>query len=182
MHRRLIERKTRYLSVDKVGGTPETRDAALVELRRFFLTPPPQREMEAWLAELSVITAKRADDEFTEQLRLKAYSERLADYPADVVREVLLKRTWRFWPAWAGLEEVCKDPRATTGAHILRAIETETEREEARAQEAARVEADAGTGIEADAAPGGKPRTPGQAAERAACQSDQGCADCIDPR
>ena len=65
---------TRYLSVDKVGGTPETRDAALVELRRFFLTPPPQREMEAWLAELSVITAKRADDEFTEQLRLKAFS------------------------------------------------------------------------------------------------------------
>lgn len=76
------------------------------------LSPPPSRQIEAWLAELSVIVARRPDDEFTETLRVEAYAGRLARYPADIVRDVLLGRTWKFWPSWAELEPICEAARA----------------------------------------------------------------------
>lgn len=89
-----------------VDGDPEARESALAEIRKF-LTPAPQREIEAWLAELSVIVAKRQGDEFEESLRVAAYASRLAAYPADVAREALLGRTWKFWPCWEELSKVC---------------------------------------------------------------------------
>lgn len=72
------------------------------------MQPAEQRDIEAWLAELSVIVAKRADDEFSETLRLESYASRLRQYPADVAKSALLDRTWKFWPAWEELEKVCE--------------------------------------------------------------------------
>jgi hypothetical protein len=98
----------------EVHGSDEDRANALADLRNF-LTPAPARDVEGWLAELSVIVAKRKDGDFDEALRLTAYASRLSKFPADVVRYALLERTWQFWPTWAELEKICK---AKTGPRI----------------------------------------------------------------
>jgi hypothetical protein len=82
------------------------RSAVAAELAGF-LTPAPVRVIEGWLAELSVITARRQGDQEEEELRLAAYASRLARYPADVARYVCLGKTWKFWPTWAEMEEIC---------------------------------------------------------------------------
>lgn len=74
-----------------------------------FCTPAPRSEIEAWLAELSVIVVRRQSDELDDALRLTAYTNRLAEYPADVVHDALLKRSWQFWPSWHELEAVCRE-------------------------------------------------------------------------
>lgn len=91
----------------EVSGSPENMAATLDDLVNFML-PAPVRLIEEWLAELSVLVAKRQDDEFSEELRVSAYSSRLAVYPADVVRTVLLEETYKFWPTWGELERRCK--------------------------------------------------------------------------
>lgn len=65
------------------------------------------RQIKVWIAELSVITARREDSPEAESLRLAAYAGRLADYPADVVRTALLDHRWKFFPTWAELGDVC---------------------------------------------------------------------------
>jgi hypothetical protein len=100
------------------GGNIE---AALSDLRNF-LTPAPIRQIEGWLAELSVIVAKRADDEFAEELRVTAYASRLSRYPADVVRSVLLKNTYRFFPTWDELEKRC-EALTSPRRHMIAALE-----------------------------------------------------------
>lgn len=80
--------------------------AALADLQNF-MTPAPIREIEAWLAVLSVTVAKRKEDDFTEELRLTTYASRLARYPADVVRTVT-SETYSFWPTWEELEKRCE--------------------------------------------------------------------------
>lgn len=70
-------------------------------------TPAEKTEIEGWLAELSVLVARRPGDEFSESLRLEAYSSRLFQYPADIAREAVLGKTWKFWPTWEELERVC---------------------------------------------------------------------------
>ena len=99
----------------------ENREAALADLRKF-MTPAPKREIEAWLAELSVLVAKRPGDAFEESLRIEAYAGRLSGYPADVARSALLGKTWKFWPTWDELEKVCnslESPRRV----MIRALE-----------------------------------------------------------
>ena len=71
------------------------------------MTPASESQITRWIAELSVITARREDAPETEALRLAAYRSRLAAYPADVAREALLVHGWKFFPAWAELAEVC---------------------------------------------------------------------------
>lgn len=90
----------------EVGGSIGQAEN-MARLVREKMKPAPKRAIEEWLAELSVIVAKRQDDEFTEGLRLEAYSSRLAQYPADVAKDAVLGRSWRFWPTWAELEKVC---------------------------------------------------------------------------
>ena len=89
-----------------VTGSEDDRRAALADIEKLQAAAPVP-VVEGWLAELSVITAKRADDVFSETLRLEAYTSRLRRYPADVAREALLARTWKFWPSWAELEAIC---------------------------------------------------------------------------
>jgi len=81
--------------------------AALTDLRNF-LTPAPIRQIEAWLAELSVLVAKRHGDEMEEGLRLTAYASRLSRYPADVARAVTIGASYKFWPTWEEMEKRCE--------------------------------------------------------------------------
>ena len=79
-----------------------------VERLRGFFAPADDGRIEQWVAELSVITARRADDDFSGALRLKAYTDRLAEYPADVARSALLNSPWQFFPTWAELRAECE--------------------------------------------------------------------------
>lgn len=72
-------------------------------------TPPTNDQATGWIAELSVITARRPDDDLTEDLRASAYSRRLAEYPADVARHAVLVHRWKFFPTWAELADVCDE-------------------------------------------------------------------------
>ena len=81
--------------------------AALADLHNF-MTPAPIRQIEAWLAELSVMVAKRQGDEMEEGLRLTAYASRLCRYPADVARAVTIGASYKFWPTWDELEKRCE--------------------------------------------------------------------------
>lgn len=100
-----------------VGGDDAARSLVAEDLRKLSVAAP-SREIEAWLAELSVITARREADEFTETLRLEAYASRLRRYPADVAREAVLGRSWKFWPSWAELQQVCDQLHAPRKAMI----------------------------------------------------------------
>lgn len=90
-----------------VDGTAVACQSALSEMLNF-ATPAAQADIEGWLAELSVIVARRKDDEFGDALRLEAYASRLRAYPSDVVRKALLGTSWQFWPTWAELERICE--------------------------------------------------------------------------
>ena len=123
----------------------ETGDhaAALADLRNF-MVPAPLREIEAWLAELSVLVAKRRDDDFTDELRLTAYASRLAQYPADVARAVT-QASYHFWPTWAEMEKRC-EAMAGPRRRMIAALEkgpapAEAERPKPTDQEKARVQA-----------------------------------------
>lgn len=76
---------------------------------RPLLTPAPVEEIEGWLAELALITRRRPETDFEGELRLTAYSTRLARYPADVARYATLEKVWPFWPSWYELKAVCDD-------------------------------------------------------------------------
>lgn len=99
---RLPPREPRLLGVSVRGAWSED----LAKRAECFLTPAPQELIEQWLAELSVMVAKRADDDLSEELRLTAYAKRLQDYPADMVRHVLLGLRWKFWPTWFELADL----------------------------------------------------------------------------
>ena len=114
-----------------VRGTPAQIEAALSDLRNF-MTPAPVRRIEGWLAELSVIVAKRAEDQFAEELRVSAYAARLSRYPADVVRQVLLIETYKFWPSWDELEKRCEAPSGPR-RHMIAALERGSEPREPHA-------------------------------------------------
>ena len=88
----------------EVSGHEAGIEETLRQARKF-LTPAPDHVIEGWLAELSVIVAKREDDDLTAELRLRAYVNRLRDFPADAVRYVLLTKTWKFWPTWEELAQ-----------------------------------------------------------------------------
>lgn len=103
---RIIGYHTPVRGVD-VTGTDEARQAVSASLDRL-KTPATVPALEAWLAELSVITRKRQDDEFSESLRLTAYASRLSAYPADIARAALMDRAWTFWPSWSELHEECE--------------------------------------------------------------------------
>lgn len=103
-----------------IAGTNRDREAAKSDLLKF-QTPAPIREIEKWLAELSVLTAGRGPDGFSAELLVSAYSSRLAQYPADVARYALLKHRWKWFPAWAELERVC-EAKASPRRHMIAAL------------------------------------------------------------
>lgn len=95
------------VAVDCRGtGSEEGRLATLADVHRL-MTPAPSREIEGWLAELSVIVARRPSEPMDEALRLEAYASRLRAYPADVAKQAILGKRWQFWPTWAELSREC---------------------------------------------------------------------------
>lgn len=127
----------------EVDGTPEAAQAALSDLRNF-MTPAPTRQIEEWIARLSVVTAKRRDDAFSEELRVTEYASRLSRYPADVARTVLLDQTYKFFPSWDELQKRC-EAMTSPRRHMIAALESgpeppEPERRQATAEEKARIQ------------------------------------------
>lgn len=103
-----------------IRGGKAAREAALADLVKF-QEPPAVRQIEDWLAELSVLTAGRGADGIAAELLLTAYAARLGRYPADVVRHVLLVRPWKWFPTWAELEKVC-EAMAGPRRHMIAAL------------------------------------------------------------
>jgi len=125
-------------------GTPEAAQSALEDLRNF-MTPAPMRKIEEWIARVSVVTAKRREDEFGEELRVVEYSSRLSRYPADVVKNALLIATYKFFPTWDELERRCEAmtaPRRCMIAALERGpVSKEEERKAATVEERERIQA-----------------------------------------
>ena len=92
----------------EMDGSQESAEMAWADLINFMI-PAPNRNIEEWIARLSVITAKRKDDQFSEELRIMEYTDRLSRYPADVVRAVLLENTYKFFPTWDELHRKCEE-------------------------------------------------------------------------
>jgi hypothetical protein len=101
-------------------GSAEDRGALLADVNKL-MTAAPTREIEGWLAELSVIVARRPQEPLDEAVRLTAYASRLAAYPADVARSALLSHRWQFWPTWDELASVC-DALASPRRHMVAAL------------------------------------------------------------
>jgi hypothetical protein len=104
----------------KVYGNNVARKAALADLIEF-QTPASPRQIECWLAELSVLCASRLREEMESALMITAYSSRLANYPADVVHDALLKKTWKWWPTWDELQKYC-EAAASPRRHMIAAL------------------------------------------------------------
>lgn len=104
----------------RIHGTTAQREAAIEDLKKF-QTPAPIPQIERWLAELSVLTAGRGTDGIAAELQLTAYSSRLAQFPADVVRYALLQHTWKWFPAWDELERLCK-AKSSPRQHMIAAL------------------------------------------------------------
>lgn len=95
-------------------------DAAAVQkalsISMAFLEPAPQVELDAWLAELALTTATRAEDSMDTDAKMRIYARKLAEYPADLVRATLQgwpktkNGTW--WPKLAELIEQLEGPTA----------------------------------------------------------------------
>ena len=100
---------TRYVKFWTARAGSHSQIDAAREKLAYAMRPAERGQVLGWLAELSVITARRADDDATEDLRAAAYSNRLSDYPADVVREALLVRRWKFFPTWLELGDACDE-------------------------------------------------------------------------
>lgn len=95
-------------SVASVSGTHE---AILTMHKRLenASSAATDEQMEVWLSELDVLAPRRASSAIDDDLRMQAYLTRLSTYPADVVHEALLHRTWSFFPNWAELKETCDE-------------------------------------------------------------------------
>lgn len=98
--------------------------AAMADAITETLIPAERGTIEEWLAELYVIAPSRADDEMTATLKLEAYGRRLSEYPADMVKHVLLSKTWRFFPSWFELEEQLKPLKRERDAMLAACLRT----------------------------------------------------------
>jgi hypothetical protein len=88
------------------------------------MQPMSQNEIVALLTQMKLETKSRAEDGGDVQGQFVAYARRIAEYPADVVREVLGTQSGRgiFWPAWAELKERL-DAKSSYRRKLLHAIE-----------------------------------------------------------
>lgn len=128
----------------RINGTTESRNNALADLLNF-QTPASTRQIEDWLAELSVISASRSREEMESALMISAYASRLGEYPADVVRNALLIKSWKWWPTWDELRSYC-EAKAGPRRHMIAALQNpekpaEPERRPATDEEKARIQA-----------------------------------------
>jgi len=67
------------------------------------LYPASREQIEEWLAELSVKTARRRETGNEAELALSVYTSHLREYPADAVRHVLRAYRGTWFPTWGEL-------------------------------------------------------------------------------
>tara|TARA_B100000519_G_C14252784_1_gene443370 strand:- start:966 stop:1457 length:492 start_codon:yes stop_codon:yes gene_type:complete len=108
------------VSCEAFGGEDQRR-AALADLR-MMIEPAPVEWIEEWLAELSVLTAGRGREGLDAELMVTAFASRLRAYPADVVKDTLLRRAWKWFPSWEELEKIC-NALASPRRHMIAALE-----------------------------------------------------------
>ena len=87
----------------RASGSHESL-ASVAEKIRSTMQPASSEKVEQWIAELSVITPPRKSDGMTLELLIAAYTKRLLGFPADMVRDVLIVRTWQYFPTWFELD------------------------------------------------------------------------------
>lgn len=68
--------------------------------------PAPQAKLVEWITMCAALTAQPRDDDMASELKLRAYVEKLAEYPGDIVNAVL--KDWpgksKWFPTWAELK------------------------------------------------------------------------------
>lgn len=69
------------------------------------LLPASSEQIEGWLAELSVKTARRKESGAGAELALSVYTSSLRGYPADAVRHVLTAYRGQWFPTWGELAD-----------------------------------------------------------------------------
>jgi hypothetical protein len=87
------------------------------------MAPAAIEDIEAWLGELSLVTARKTETGVDAVLTIKAYCKRLKQYPGDVVRHTLENWTGKWFPSWGELEAQMESEAA-----IRRAIAVAFER------------------------------------------------------
>lgn len=88
--------------------------------------PAAVPQIEQWIAELSVKTARRKDSAAGSELALSVYTAHLRDYPADCVRQVLTTYRGQWFPTWGELAErldELTDPRRMIRDRIMDLID-----------------------------------------------------------
>lgn len=103
-----------------IMGNDVQRKAALADLEKF-QTSACVNDIEEWIGELSALTAGKNVGGFDAELLISAYSSRLLEYPADVVRKSLLGKTWKWFPTWDELKKVCES-LASPRLHMIAAL------------------------------------------------------------
>ena len=101
----------------RYSGTAENFLSAARELRKQE-APAPERQIAGMLAAMGAALVQARQGENDTRLRMRAYVDRLREWPADVTAKVLME--WpdrsKFWPAWAELRplrEAAAAPRRT---------------------------------------------------------------------
>lgn len=89
--------------------------------------PATEQSAIGWLATLRTLVKARAASEFEAEITIRAYSEKLRDYPADIVQHVLA--TWpdhsEWWPSWHELKiclDECGVPRKALKQRLYRLL------------------------------------------------------------
>jgi len=95
---------------DVVGGANASEIEKAIDILRRFETPMAPREIGQLIARLLALTKQRATDQLTTDLAVEAYGSLLEEYPADIVREVMMKwpeieRRGKWFPSWNELKE-----------------------------------------------------------------------------
>ena len=69
------------------------------------MAPAPEEKILEWLATMSVVVAKKGEDEKVSRLEMITYTRKLRSWPADVVHRVLDRYPdqHKWWPDWYDL-------------------------------------------------------------------------------
>jgi hypothetical protein len=120
----------------EVQLTPSADPRRALAACRAAVAPATDDQMDEWLTELMLVSARRAADTDTVDLTMEAYIKRLRPYPGDVVREVLQSWSGKWFPTWGELKEVLDDragPRFAIMAKLAPLVPAEPQRTSAPA-------------------------------------------------
>lgn len=108
------------------GAAVEISDTAdLAACRRIvgaMMAPASIADTGKWLAELSLVTARKATGDDESAALIAAYHDRLKAYPGDVVRETLKSWRGKWFPTWGELADIL-DGRIAGRRAIVAAIQ-----------------------------------------------------------